>query len=94
MSWWERVKAVFQREAADISEGLGKVGKSLDAELARKERELAAGPTERIDMLLEEQADEDARFQELEERLRGATSPARGEAEIGEAEPDPPGPTA
>jgi hypothetical protein len=81
MSWWERLKAVLRREAADVTEGFGKVAQSLDDELARKERKLAAGPEERIDILLEEQAGEDARFRELEERLRKGPPP------------DPPHPT-
>ena len=94
MSFWERIKAIFQREAADVREGLGKVGKSLDAELERKERELAATPEERIDMILEEQQAEDARFEELEKKMLGteAEAEAIGEVEdvvVEEAPSDP-----
>jgi len=70
MSWWDRVVAVFKRQAAEVGEGLRKAGATLDAELARKERELEAEPHERIGMLLEEQAEADARFGELEQRLK------------------------
>ncbi len=84
MSWWERVKAIFKREATDVKEGLTNVGKSLDAELARKERELAASPEERIDMILEEQQAHDSRFEELESRVRG--DPAEAEAVEGVGE--------
>ena len=76
MSWWVRIKAVFKREASDVREGLDKVGKTLDNELARKEREIAASPEERIDMILEEQQAEDARFQELQDKVLGKTAEA------------------
>ena len=91
MSWWERLTAIFKREATDLKEGLGNVGKSLDSELARKERELAATPEERIDMILEEQSAEDTRFQELEDKLLGRETDAEAVEEV-EAEPadDPP----
>ena len=82
MSFWERIKAIFQREAADVKEGLGKVGKSLDAELARKERQLAATPEERIDMILEEQQAEDARFEELKNKVLGTEAEAGAIAEV------------
>ena len=71
MSFWDRIVAVFKREAADVKEGLSKAGAALDAELARKQRELDAEPHERIDMLLEDQKRADAEFEELEQRLRG-----------------------
>ncbi|NNC90961.1 MAG: hypothetical protein HKN80_00575 [Acidimicrobiia bacterium] len=82
MSFWDRIKAIFQQEAADVKEGLTKAGKSLDAELARKERELAATPEERIDMILEEQEAEDARFEELENKVRGTTAAVEAVVEV------------
>ncbi len=84
MSWWKRLTAIFRREAADVKEGLGNVGKTLDAELARKERELAATPEERIDMILEEQQAEDARFEELESKVLGTNPEAEAVEEVGE----------
>lgn len=80
MSWWDRIVSVFRREATDVAEGLRHAGETLDAELARKERELAASPEERIDMILEEQAADDQRFDELADRIRGT-----------DQEPEPPG---
>ncbi|MDH3606641.1 MAG: hypothetical protein OER12_06565 [Acidimicrobiia bacterium] len=87
MSWWNRLKAIFKSEASDVKEGLGKVGKSLDEELARKERELAATPEERIDMILEEQQAEDARFQELQDKVLGETAEADAVDEVAAKEP-------
>ncbi len=89
MSFWERIKAIFQREAADVKEGLSKVGQSLDAELARKERELAATPEERIDMILEEQQAEDARFEQLVDKVRGVDAEAEAVEEIAGEETPP-----
>lgn len=71
MSWWERIVSVFRREASDVKQGLKQVGETLDAELARKERELAASPEERIDMILEDQAVDDQRFDALADRILG-----------------------
>ena len=71
MTLWDRIVAVFKREAADVKEGLARAGAAIDAELERKQRELDAEPHERIDMLLEDQKRADADFEELEQRLRG-----------------------
>ena len=94
MSWFEKLRAVFRREAADVKEGLSEVGRSLDAELTRKERELAATPEERIDMILEETEAADARFRELEEKVRGAAPEAESKAGVEDRSdqvPDGPG---
>jgi hypothetical protein len=92
MTWWKRFVAIFKSEAADVKEGLSNVGQALDAELARKERELAATPEERIDMLLEEQEAEDARFDELTEKVLGTSAEADAVEEVtGETGPEEPG---
>ena len=81
MTWWDRITAIFRREAADVKEGLAGVGKALDAELARKEREQSATPEERIDMILEEQAAGEARLDDLSDRILGADPPEDDPAE-------------
>ena len=94
MSWFDRIKSFFVREARDVKEGLGKAGKAIDEGLAKKERELEATPQERIDMILEEQQADDARFQELADKVKGQVSDADAVEEIAEAvddSPDPPG---
>lgn len=69
MSFWDRVKSILNREAADVREGMRRIGRTLDVELARRERELSATPTERLDMILEDiDADAD-RIQEIERTL-------------------------
>ena len=74
MSFWDRVVAIFKREAADVKEGLSKAGAALDAELERKQRELDAEPHERVDMILEDIEAADSRFEELEAKLREETT--------------------
>lgn len=82
MSWFNRFMSRFRSEAADVREGLASVGKSLDEELAKKERELAAGPEERIEMILEENEAADERFAELEAKVRGEAADPEAEAEV------------
>jgi hypothetical protein len=79
MSLWNRIVAVFKREAADVKEGLSKAGATLDAELERKQRELDAEPHERVDMILEDIEAADARFEELEAKLRESTAEDTGD---------------
>ena len=93
VSWFERLKSFFSREARDVKEGLGRAGKAIDEELAIKERELAATPEERIDMILEEQQADDARFEKLADKVKGQVADASAVEEVAEvldAEPDTP----
>ncbi|MBT8193028.1 MAG: hypothetical protein KJP22_06485 [Acidimicrobiia bacterium] len=94
MSWWKRFVAIFKSEATDVKQGLTNVGQALDDELARKERELAATPEERIDMILEDQAAEDARFDQLTERVLGKSSEADAVAEVADEQRAPAEPAA
>ena len=82
MSWWNRLVAIFKSEAADVKEGLSKAGDALSAELDRKQGELDAAPHERVEMLVEEAKEQDARFEELERRVREQTSGPAAEAEV------------
>lgn len=83
MSWWERIKQALSREAADVKDMAKSGFESLDAELARKERELAASPAERVDMLMEQAAADDERLAALEDKVRKRVSDAEGTDEIG-----------
>jgi len=70
MNFWERIKSALRREAADVKEGMSHVGRTLNEELERKERELKATPGERFDMILEDIEQSDARIGELESTLQ------------------------
>lgn len=86
MSLWEKLSVIFKREVADVAEGLTRAGQAMDNELARKQRELEAGPEERIDMIMEEQEAGEARFQELTDRVLGGQVNETGTRELA---PDP-----
>ena len=85
MGWWDRVVAVFKREAADVREGMAQAGASLDAALERKQRELDATPQERVDMILDEIDEADNRFEDLESKVRDQLAAGAADAEVGEA---------
>lgn len=75
MSFWDRFTAIFKSEVADLKEGLSKAGDAVNAELDRKQAELDAEPHERVEMLLEEAKESEARFDELEQKVRDQTQP-------------------
>ena len=85
MSWWDRVVAIFKREAADMRDGLSDAGASLDAALERKQRELDANPHERVDMILEDIEAADKRFEELESKVRDQIAAGNAVAEVADA---------
>lgn len=70
MTWWDKIRQITKQETEALREDLGKAADALDEALAKKERELNATPAERVDMLLDEIDDEDARFGDLETRVR------------------------
>ncbi len=70
----------FRREKADVTESLDQLEQKLDADLSRKERELAATPEERLDMIQDEIADDP--FAEIRERIERTTHLGDAEAEV------------
>lgn len=90
MTWFDRIKSFFASEARDVKESLDKAGKAIDEELAKKEKELEATPEERIDMILEEQQADDARFEELADKVKGQVADANAVEEVGEVVEDVP----
>ena len=90
MTWWEKLKAVAKRETEYVKEEVGRAADALDEALAKKERELEATPAERVDMLLDEIAEEDAQFEEIEEKLRTKSTERATRAGIEPSPPDAP----
>lgn len=74
MGLWDSVKAFFRRETADVAEGLSSLRDKLDEELTRRERELEATPSERMEMIQDELDAADDRLAELEAELDRRTS--------------------
>lgn len=92
MTWWDKFKAIARREASAAKQELSRAADALDAALAKKERELDATPTERVDMLLDEIDREDAQFGELEAKLRAEGAERADRAGIDPPVPAPPPP--
>jgi hypothetical protein len=91
MGLWDDIKRIFKREATDVKEGLTKFGREIDAELARKERELEATPAERVDMLVEDMDAAEAHMDEIEAKVRGEIA---GDQEIADPTSAAPAPAA
>lgn len=69
MTWLERWKKILAGEARDITDELGKLRESVDKELTRREREMSASPSEKLDMILEDIEMDSGRLDALEEEL-------------------------
>lgn len=76
MSVWDSIKAILRREAVDVREGVTNLRDKLDAELTRRERELEATPSERMDMIQDRIDAADDRLAELETELGDAADQA------------------
>lgn len=70
-SFLERVKQVFGRESAELREALDEVEQKVDDDLTRREAALDASPLDRMKMLQDDMADNDAAF----DALRQSTEP-------------------
>ena len=70
MRFSERVLAWLRRERGDAAEVLAEAEQRLDADLTRRERELAATPEEQIELLRDRMADNDADLEAIRERVR------------------------
>lgn len=59
MGFLDSVKSWFSREAADVKASVDDLEQRFDADLDRKERELAATPEEKIEMLQADTSSDD-----------------------------------
>ncbi len=75
MSFWDKVKAFLASEAKDVKEGIDAVRDKLDAELTKRERELEASPSERIEMMKEEMDATDNVFDRIEADIDSRLDP-------------------
>lgn len=69
MSWWDRLRAALGRETAEARDLIDATEARLDADLRRREAELAAGPDEQLASTLEEIAAEPDPFAEIRARI-------------------------
>ena len=88
MSLWDTVKSFFAREAADVKEGLDGLKDKLDAELTKREREMEATPSERIEMIEGDMAETESVFDRIEADIDGRSASADADEEVsGEEDP-------
>ncbi len=65
MTWLDRLRQTFSREATEVKKTVDDVSARLDADLARREAELDATPEQKLDGILAEIGENDAVFDEL-----------------------------
>lgn len=71
--WRARLLGLLGREAADLSRVRREAEERIDAELDRRERDLAATPDERLDSTLGDIDASDEEFERLQRRLGDST---------------------
>lgn len=87
-SVWESIRSFLRREAADIKDGVDSLREKLDAELTRRERELEATPSERIEMLQSEIDKTDDVFDRLDAEIDARMRASDEGADPADAAPD------
>ena len=69
---WQRARSWFRAEADEVSASIEELRTRADADLDRRERELEASPSERIDMIAAEQSSAaSSQLKGLSEQLNG-----------------------
>ncbi len=94
MGFLDSLTSWFKREAGDVKESVGQLEDKLDADLSRKERELAATPEEKIDMLTEKIEAEDDAFAAIQDKIDAQQGKALANEELMDAPPDDSDPSA
>ena len=79
MTFWESVKAFLRREASDVRDGFEDLKDRFDAELTKRETELEATPSERLDMIRDDIEQGDSVFDRIEDKI---------DARLGESDAD------
>jgi hypothetical protein len=75
MRFSDRLRVWLHRERDDAAQLLADTEQRIDADLTRRERDLAASPEERLAALQDEIAGTDADLEALRERLRQRPPP-------------------
>ena len=88
MGFLDSVTSWFKREAAEVKDSVGDLENRLDADLSRKEREFAATPEEKMDMLSEKIEAEDDAFAAIQDKIDAKHGKALADEELID-NPDP-----
>lgn len=88
MGFLDRFRSWLATESAEARD-LGRDTKHrLEADLEQREAELAASPSEKLDMLQQEIADSDSSFDQLRDRIEGRSAHASAVEELTDENPD------
>ncbi len=85
MTFWESVKAFLRREASDVRDGIEGLKDRLDAELTRREAELEATPSERLDMIRDDIEEGDSVFDRIEAEIDARLGGSEADEEVRQA---------
>ncbi len=81
MGFLDAVTSWFRREAQDVKDSVDRLEDRVDADLSRRERELDATPEERMEMIQEETAADDA-LAEIQSRIDRSQAQAEAHADL------------
>jgi phage shock protein A len=76
----------FQREATDVEASVDALQQRLEQDLTRKERELAASPQERVELIQNEIDDTADSFDAIRDRIERAATHVDAETELVDSE--------
>ena len=85
MTVWESLKAFVRRESSDVREGFEDLKDRFDAELTKREAELEATPSERLDMIRDDIERDDSVFDRIEDKIDARLGGSEAEEEVREA---------
>ena len=71
MTTWDRIRAILRREKRDLDDAMDDFAERGNAALDRRERELNATPTEKLEMERERGEELDAEIEAVRRRIGG-----------------------
>lgn len=89
----DSISGWFKKEATEVKSSVDNLEQRLDTDLSRKEREMAASPESRLEMIQEEIDDTDS-FSAIQDKIDATQGKALADADLAEADaelqsPDP-----
>lgn len=87
MGFLDAVTGWFKREASDVKASVDRLESDLDADMSRKERELAATPEEKMAMIQEETSADDA-LSAIQDKIDGVQAHAEANADLIDPAPE------
>ena len=89
MGLLDSISRWFKNEATDIKSSVDDLEQRLDTDMSRKERELAASPEERLEMIQDEIGESDS-FSAIQDKIDATQGKALADADLAAVEHDEP----